>query len=251
MVPCLEVRDIKKRFEGIWALSEFSCSVAQGELVGLMGPNGSGKTTLLNVISGFVVPDAGTVFFRGVNSAGRSPNRLARDGIARTFQELRLVRQVSVVENVLLCFRRQCGENLANVFFRRRRWEREEESYVKTAQGLLADVGLLSSAKDPAESLSYGQQKLLSLACCLAADAELFLLDEPVAGIAPSMMERILAIIKRLPMEGKSVILIEHNLETVMQVCDRVIFMDAGAKVCEGTPDEVRNDPRVIEAYID
>jgi ABC-type branched-subunit amino acid transport system ATPase component len=138
-----------------------------------------------------------------------------------------------------------------NVFFEWKQSKRHEDQNRAQAISLLQQASLAEKANEPAGNLSYGQQKLLSLVCCLAAKAELLLLDEPVAGIAPEMREKIVAIIRELPIKGKSVILIEHDLEAVMHACDRVIFMDAGAKVSEGTPEEVRNDPKVIEAYID
>jgi ABC-type branched-subunit amino acid transport system ATPase component len=137
------------------------------------------------------------------------------------------------------------------VFFQWNKSRKQEIDNEKKALALLGEAGLSEKALDPAENLSYGQQKLLSLVCCLAAQSDILLLDEPVAGIAPEMIEKILGIIRELPGMGKSVILIEHNLDAVMQVCNRVVFMDAGAKVSEGTPMEVRNDPKVIEAYID
>ena len=155
-----------------------------------------------------------------------------------------------MLDNVLLCFQDQPGEKLRKVFLNWRQSRAQEKENRKEALALLEEVGLTHKAGDSAEKLSYGQQKLLSLVCCLVTKADVLLLDEPVAGIAPEMTERILEAIRRLPAEGKSVILIEHNLEAVMQICDRVIFMDAGAKVSEGRPEEVRNDPRVVEAYI-
>ncbi len=156
-----------------------------------------------------------------------------------------------MLDNVLLSFQHQPGEELRSIFFNWKRCREQESSNRKEAMALLEEVGLLNKAGDSAEELSYGQQKLLSLVCCLAAKSDVLLLDEPVAGIAPEMNEAILATIRGLPSKDKSVILIEHNLDAVMQVCDRVIFMDTGTKVSEGTPEEVRNDPRVIEAYID
>ena len=247
----LEVEGLKKRFDGVRALADFSCAVHERGILGLIGPNGAGKTTLFNVITGFVRPDGGRATYRGRALIGLPPYKVARAGIARTFQILRLIRRLSVLENVLLAFPNQAGERLRNIFFRQWASRQQETENRGAAEDLLAEVGLTEKRDDPAEALSYGQQKLLSLVCCLATGADLLLLDEPVAGIAPEMTERILEMIHALPGRGKSAVLIEHNLDAVTQVCDRVIFMDAGAKVSEGTPEEVRGDPRVIEAYLD
>lgn len=247
----LEVQELEKSFDGIRALADFSCSLHQGEILGLIGPNGAGKTTLLNIISGFLAPENGKAMFQGMNLLGVPPHKIVMTGIARTFQNLRLIRQLSALDNVLLSFRHQPGERLVNIFFRWKNSKEQESDNRKEAVDLLEETGLAHKLDNPAEELSYGQQKLLSLVCCLAAKSEVLLLDEPVAGIAPEMIERILGIIRDLPSKGKSVIFIEHNLDAVMRVCDRVIFMDAGEKVSEGTPEEVRNDPKVIEAYID
>jgi ABC-type branched-subunit amino acid transport system ATPase component len=251
MSVVLDVKGLEKNFDGVRALADFSCSVRHGEILGLIGPNGAGKTTFFNVVSGFLAPESGAITFKGIGITGIPSHWITNLGISRTFQNLRLVRQISVLDNVLLSFQQQPGEKLRNVFFNWRRSQERENENRKEALALLAEAGLAQKANDIAEELSYGQQKLLSLGCCLAAKSDVLLLDEPVAGIAPEMIDRILGTIHSLPSKGKSVILIEHNLDAVMQVCDRVIFMDTGAKVSEGTPDEVRNDPRVIEAYID
>jgi len=247
----LEIQGLDKNFDGVTALAGFSCSVGRGEIVGLIGPNGAGKTTLFNVITGFIEPDGGRADFNGADLLRLPAHRIAGVGVSRTFQNLRLIRRLTALENVLLAFKDQPGERLGNVFLRGGASARIESRNRDAAIALLKDAGLGTKLNDPADDLSYGQQKLLSLVCCLAADADLLLLDEPVAGIAPEMMERILSMIRGLPENGRSVVLIEHNMDAIVQVCDRVIFMDAGAKVSEGTPEEVRNDPRVIEAYLD
>lgn len=247
----LEIEGVWKSFDGVVALADVSCHIGKREIVGIIGPNGAGKTTLFNVATGFLRPERGEISFRRRQITGLPPYRISRIGIARTFQDLRLIRHISVLENVLLDFPNQSGERLGNVFFRWRACRTREVENRRLAMSLLADAGLTDKADDPAEALSYGQQKLLSLMCCLATGAELLLLDEPVAGIAPAMIDRILSIIRELPKQGKSVTIIEHNLDAIMQICDRVIFMDAGRKISEGTPEEIRNDPKVIEAYID
>jgi ABC-type branched-subunit amino acid transport system ATPase component len=251
MTSLASAQSVFKHFNGVIALADFSCTVAEKEILGLLGPNGAGKTTLFNVLTGLLAPDSGAADFKGQALIGRSVHKIANQGIARTFQNLRLIRRITVLENVLLCFKNQPGENLLNVFFRPGLCKRHESGIREKAMELLTTAGLDEKASDLADNLSYGQQKLLSLLCCLAADADLLLLDEPVAGIAPEMAERILAIIAELPKQGKSAIVIEHDIEALKGIAHRMIFMDAGRKICEGTPDEVLNDPRVIEAYLD
>ena len=247
----LTIKELNKNFDGIEALRDFSGEIKEREILGLIGPNGAGKSTLFNILTGFIPADSGMAKFKGKEITGKPPHQVARMGISRTFQDMRLITRMTVLENALLCFQSQPGEHLRSIFFKRKKWLRHEEQNKKKVLELLEFAGIADKANSLAGNLSYGQQKLLSIICCLAADAELLLLDEPVAGLNPAMIEKILTIIKELRKKGKSVVLIEHNMDAIMQTCDRVIFMDAGRKVSEGTPQQVRSDPRVIDAYLD
>jgi ABC-type branched-subunit amino acid transport system ATPase component len=246
----LRVRNICKSFDGTVALDGFSAHVREREVVGLVGPNGAGKTTLFNVVTGFLRPDAGDVAYKGEALVGTPPYRLARRGLARTFQELRLIYRMTALENVLLAFPAQLGESATVAFVRWFEVSRRQRRNREEALALLSYVGLAEKAGELADELSYGQQKLLSLACCLAVGGELLLLDEPVAGVAPGMVDKILALITDLRARGKTVVFIEHNFAAVTEVCDRVIFMDEGRLVAEGTPAQIRDNPNVIESYL-
>lgn len=250
MSDLLRVEEIEKSFDGLKALDSFSCTVRQGEIVGLLGPNGAGKTTLFNIVTGLYLPDAGRVFFKGKSVETAPPYHRTRYGMAWTFQEIRLAPTLSVLDNVLASFRSQPGEKLLHLVFHPRLCAAQERSNRMTAMQLLEESGLLPEKDNSASDLSYGQQKMLSLVCLLASRPALALLDEPVAGIAPEWRSQIISKIKALPNQGCSVVVIEHDVDTLLQICDRLIFMDTGRSLCEGAPDVVLSDPRVIEAYL-
>jgi ABC-type branched-subunit amino acid transport system ATPase component len=251
MNELLELINLNKNFDGIKALDQFSCLINKNEIIGLIGPNGAGKTTLFNVITNSISSESGSIYFKRKLISKKTTDNIARSGISRTFQNLRLIKQIPTIENILLAFSNQPGEQFTNIFLKSRLCRKIEVKNREEALYLLEFAGLTDIKNESAGNLSYGQQKLLSILCCLASNADLLLLDEPVAGINPQMIEKILSIIVSLPKKGKTVILIEHNMDAIWNICNRVIFMDAGKKVSEGTPENVRNDPKVIESYLD
>ena len=251
MKPILSIDNLNKRFDGTVALDNFSLKVQAASITGIIGPNGAGKTTLFNVITGFLPPDSGSIQYNDQQLIGLPPYKIARHGIMRTFQQLRLITRLTVLENILLAFQNQAGEWLRNIFTFSRLIKIQEQANRKKTQELLDSLGIRDKENALVEDLSYGQQKMVSLLCCLAAGAKMVLLDEPVAGVNPETINIILEMIRKLPEQGVTVILIEHNMDAIMRVCDNLVFMDQGKKIVEGDPEMVRNDPAVIEAYLE
>lgn len=251
MPDLLNIKNLNKNFDGVTALRNFSFEMNEDEILGLIGPNGAGKTTFFNVLSGFIKPESGKMEFESEDITNSGSHKIVSKGISRTFQDLRLIRQIPVIDNILLSFNHNQGENIYNIFFKQNFWKQVEEQDKKRAMELLEYAGIEEKAYDLANDLSYGQQKLLSIICCLAADAKLLLLDEPIAGLNPEMRTKILNIISELPSKEKSAIIIEHDMDFVSDLCSKAIFMDMGEKISEGTPEEVRNDPKVIETYLE
>ena len=238
-----------KVFDGIRALADVCLQFPSSGIVAIIGPNGAGKTTLLNVLTGFLRPEVGQCFLGRREITLLPPHRITRLGIARTFQDLRLILQVSVLENVLLARPRQRGERLLSALLRFG-VAAEETRNREEAMRLLQFVGLEERAPDWASDLSYGQQKLLTLACCLATEARILLLDEPVAGVHPKMAAPILDLLQRLRDDGKLVVFIEHDIAAVRQVADLLIVMDGGKIIAQGPPHEVLERPEIMEAYL-
>lgn len=247
---CLAVDRVSKSFGGLTALQDVSLTFADGQITAIIGPNGAGKTTLFNVISGFLNADRGRVLLRGEDVTGLPPHWLVRKGIVRTFQDLRLCYQMTVLDNVLLGLQGQLGENLIRAVLRPSAMVKQCRAHRDEAMELLAFVGLEETAKRLASQLSYGQQNLLSLARALATNGSLLLLDEPTAGVAPQMVDRILEVVTKSVKEGKTVLMIEHNLDAVTAVADTVWVMDAGRQVASGTPNEMWNREDVIHTYL-
>ncbi|MFA6243924.1 MAG: ABC transporter ATP-binding protein [Candidatus Hydrogenedentales bacterium] len=245
----LETHEVRKHFNGTTAVDGVSLSIARGSIVSLIGPNGAGKTTLFNVVTGFLSPDSGRVSFEGRDVTRMAAFRRARLGMGRTFQEMRLILRLSALENVWLALPNQRGETVIGALLGLHK--REEKQRRAEALGWLEYVGIPETANQLAGELSYGQQKLLSVACCLGLGAKLLLLDEPVAGVNPALVDRMLELLERLRREqGKTIVLIEHNMDAVMRISDRVIAMDEGRIIADGTPEQVRADAVVIEAYL-
>jgi len=245
----LEIRGLIKRFIGVTAVDRVDLAVERGELVSLIGPNGSGKTTLFNCVTGYVAADGGQVLFRGRDLTNAPCHRVARLGIARTFQQVSVFPRLSALDNLLVFLQQHQEERLLARLLRTRRLRRLEADAIERARGLLELVGLAHRADAAAGALSYGQRKLLAFAAALMSDPELLLLDEPAAAVNPTMINQMKEHIRALHRQGKTVLLVEHNMDIVMDISQRVVVLDHGQKIAEGPPEAIRRDARVVEAY--
>jgi ABC-type branched-subunit amino acid transport system ATPase component len=245
----LEVRGLSKRFLGVTAVDGVDLSVEQGELVSLIGPNGSGKTTLFNCVTGYLAADGGRVRFRGDDVTNAAPHRIARLGLGRTFQHVSVFGRLSVLENLTVFLQQHQEENLLARLVRTPRLRRLESEAVARAHALLDLVGLGAKAAAAAGSLSYGQRKLLAFAAALMPNPALILLDEPAAAVNPTMINQMKEHILALHRQGTTVLLVEHNMDVVMDISQRVVVLDHGQKIAEGPPAAIRRNPDVIEAY--
>ena len=248
--PLLSVTRVTKRFGGVEALTGCTFSVREGSITGLIGPNGAGKTTLFNVISGLTPPDGGEIRLGDDWLDGLSAHAIARRGVARTFQIPRPLGRMTVLENVLLYGKAHPGEALRHVFSSPARVAAEEARLRERALAILESVELASLAGARAETLSGGQKKLLELARALMSDPRIILLDEPGAGVNPTLMRSLVEVIRALRAAGRTFLLIEHDMDLVTELCDPVVVMAQGRTLVEGPFAEVRRDPRVLEAYL-
>ncbi|MDL9980697.1 ABC transporter ATP-binding protein [Microbacterium candidum] len=246
----VEVKNLTIKFGGLAALDNVSFVIKRGEILGLIGPNGAGKTTCFNAMTGVYKPTTGDVLLEGVSVKGRKQHQITRMGMARTFQNIRLFGEMSALENVVVGLDARHRTSVPGALLRMPRHVREEASSIDRGMALLEFVGIAQHAEKRARELSYGSQRRLEIARALATDPKLLCLDEPAAGFNPAEKEDLMALIRTIRDEGYTVLLIEHDMKLVMGVTDRIVVLEFGRKLADDVPTAIRNDPRVIAAYL-
>lgn len=246
----LEVKHLSKRFGGIKAIEEIDLKLRNGLILSIIGPNGAGKTTLFNCLTGFLKPSKGSIEFLSREITGLPPDKIARLGISRTFQNIRLFREMTVIENVMVAQHCSIRTGFLSAIAHTPSFSKEEQMIRERAFEYLGFLGLETYAEKVSGDLPYGMQRRLEIARALATEAALILLDEPTAGMNPQETENMMSIIERLKQLDKTILLIEHDMKVVMGISDQVVVLDHGIKIAEGSPHEVRNNSMVIEAYL-
>ncbi len=249
-LPLLTASGLVKTFGGIKAVDEAAIEVGKGSITGLVGPNGAGKTTLFNLLSNFIHPDKGRVLFDGEPVQNLQPHLIARMGMVRTFQVAKALSRLSVMENLLLAAQKQTGENFWYTWFQQKQIAREERQQRERAMEILESIGLVHMAQEYAGALSGGQRKLLEMGRVLMTDPKLILLDEPTAGVNPTLINQICDRIQHWNRQGMTFLIIEHNMDVIMSLCDRVWVMAEGRNLAVGSPAEIQTNPEVLEAYL-
>ena len=251
MAELLKVDNVSMIFGGLRAVSNLSMYINKGELIGLIGPNGAGKTTAFNMITGVYTPSEGDVYFNGVKSSGKKSYQVTQLGMARTFQNIRLFSELSVIDNVKIAYNMHVTYNLVDAIIRDKKYLNEEDFINQKAMDLLKIFHLEGEANEVAKNLPYGKQRRLEIARALATEPKLLLLDEPAAGMNPQETHELMEMIRWIRDKfDLSILLIEHDMGLVMGVCERIYVLEYGMKIAEGTPEEIKHNSRVIEAYL-
>jgi ABC-type branched-subunit amino acid transport system ATPase component len=247
----LRLDELTKDFGGLRAVDHCSFEVPEHTIFGLIGPNGSGKSTIFNLITGFLEPTSGRVFFKNRNITHRKPHEINQMNVARTFQLVKVFRNMTVMENLLLAPKHQAGERLLWAMVQPRSMQEVERENIHRARALLDLIGLREAENAQTSSLSYAEQKMVEISRAMMTEPEIILLDEPASGINPTLMNRILTYIRELrDQQGKTFLIVEHDMRVVMNLCERIAVLNYGRKIAEGTPAEISCDPLVIDAYL-
>lgn len=249
-MPLLEVKNICKEFGGLKAVNQVSLHVDEGEVVSIIGPNGAGKTTMFNLITGAYTIDSGSILFRGEEIANQTPQEIVKRGIARTFQNIKLCNHMRTIENVLVGMDTGLHYSLADALLRTPKFRRLEAEKHKQAVQILKAIGLGNRIHEYAGNLPYGERRKLEIARAIATGAQLLLLDEPAAGMNENGSAELMEFIALLRQNGYTILLIEHDMQVVMNISDRIYVLDYGSLIAKGVPDEIAEDPEVIKAYL-